>query len=314
MGSSLRAFSKMKTIISLIFVLGTVTCHGSYYRSVYSPYYRTRQYSTYRRSYSPLYSPPVVSPSLRTTSNQDDSTHPGTAAALAYINKNFNLDSCGQQSKAYIDSIMAGNSREVASQAATAVYQQNYARGVPLSAACLAAEVAWKNAVARGQDPVLPASLAYMEASPSDSPCYVSGKEYIQASLSGSTPTDANLAATKAFASQISNLASQGVTDIDLTCLESTQAWGASSDIASSASAAAMMAFMQKALQTGYNGYDPVCAAALDAYINAYLGGASEEEANEAAGKAFVSAVDANPDFSMTSHCGKAAQAYMENF
>merc|ERR1711872_892319 len=84
--------------------------------------------------------------------------------ALAFINKNFNLDSCGQQSKAYIDSIMAGNSREVASQAATAVYQQNYARGVPLSAACLAAQVAWKNAVARGQDPVLPASLAYMEA------------------------------------------------------------------------------------------------------------------------------------------------------
>merc|ERR1711988_1378222 len=285
MGSSLRAFSKMKTIISLIFVLGTVSCHGSYYRSVYSPYYRTRQYSTYRRSYSPLYSPPVVSPSLRTTSNQDDSTHPGTAA-LAYINKNFNLDSCGQQSKAYIDSIMAGNSREVA---------------------C-------KNAVARGQDPVLPASLAYMEASPSDSPCYVSGKEYIQASLSGSTPTEANLAATKAFASQISNLAKQGVTDIDLTCLESTKAWAASSDILSSANAAAMMAFIQEALQTGTTGYDPVCAAALDAYIESYLGGASEEKANEAAGKAFVSAVDANPSFKMDSHCGKAAQAFMANF
>merc|ERR1711988_1334464 len=114
MGSSLRAFSKMKTIISLIFVLGTVSCHGSYYRSVYSPYYRTRQYSTYGRSYSPL--------------------------------------------------------------------------------------------------------------------------------------------------------------------------------------------------------YDPVCAAALDAYIESYLGGASEEKANEAAGKAFVSAVDANPSFKMDSHCGKAAQAFMANF
>merc|ERR1711988_1988190 len=237
MGSSLRAFSKMKTIISLIFVLGTVSCHGSYYRSVYSPYYRTRQYSTYRRSYSPLYSPPVVSPSLRTTSNQDDSTHPGTAA-----------------------------------------------------------------------------SLAYMEASPSDSPCYVSGKEYIQASLSGSTPTEANLAATKAFASQISNLAKQGVTDIDLTCLESTKAWAASSDIPSSANAAAMMAFIQESLQTGTPAYDPVCAAALDAYIESYLGGASEEKANEAAGKAFVSAVDANPSFKMDSHCGKAAQAFMANF
>ena len=126
------------------------------------------------------YSPRVVLPSLRKTSLSVDSTHPGTAAALAYINKNLNLDSCGQQTKAYIDSIMAGNSREVASQAATAVYQQNHVRGVPLSAACLAAEVAWKTAVAGGQDPVLPASLAYMEASPSNSPCYVSGKKYIQ--------------------------------------------------------------------------------------------------------------------------------------
>ena len=117
---------------------------------------------------------------MRKTSLSVDSTHPGTAAALAYINKNTNLDSCGQQTKAYIDSILAGNPRGIAAQVATAVYQQNNVAGVPLSPACLAAEVAWKNAVAVGQDPVLPAALAYMEASPSDSPCYVSGKEYIQ--------------------------------------------------------------------------------------------------------------------------------------
>ena len=49
-------------------------------------------------------------------------------------------------------------------------------------------------------------------------------------------------------------------------------------------------------------------------HINAYLGGASEEKANEAAGKAFVSAVDTNPSFKMDSHCGKAAQAFMANF
>ena len=122
----------------------------------------------------------MVLPTLRKTSLTVDSSHPGTAAALSYISKNFNLDSCGKNAKAYLDSIQAGNSREVASQAAAAVYQQNYAAGVPASPACLAAEVAWKRAVAGGQDPVLPASLAYMEASPSDSPCYVSAKEYIQ--------------------------------------------------------------------------------------------------------------------------------------
>ena len=109
-----------------------------------------------------------------------DTNSPSAKAALSYLAENVNLDSCGQQTKVYMNSIQAGNSREVASQAAAAVYQQNYAAGVPLSPACLAAEVAWKNAVAVGQDPVLPAALAYMEASPSDSPCYVSGKEYIQ--------------------------------------------------------------------------------------------------------------------------------------
>ena len=112
-----------------------------------------------------------------------DSSHPGTAAALSYISKNFNLDSCGKNAKAYLDAIQAGNSRQVASLAAEAVYRQNYAVGVPASPACLAAEVAWKKAVAGGQDPVLPASLAYMEASPSESPCYVSAKEYIQVDI-----------------------------------------------------------------------------------------------------------------------------------
>ena len=154
-----------------------MSAHYPFYRYVHSPYYhRTRHYSTY----GTLYSPRVVLPYLGRTSNQEDSTHPGTAAALAYISKNLKLDSCGQQTKVYMNSIKAGNTRELASKAAAAVYQQNYAAGVPASPACLAAEVAWKTAVAGGQDPVLPASLAYMEASPSDSPCYVSAKEYIQ--------------------------------------------------------------------------------------------------------------------------------------
>merc|ERR1711884_504101 len=277
---------KMKTIASLIFVLGAVSSQYPYYGYVHSPFYHTLQYSNYGRLYSP-YSPRVVLPTLRKTSLTVDSTHPGTAAALSYISKNFNLDSCGKNAKAYLDSIQAGNSREVASQAAAAVYQQNYAAGVP-------------------------ASPAYMEASPSDSPCYVSAKEYIQATIAGYS--DANLAAVKAFASQISTLAKQGKTTIDGACLEAAQAYSAASEIPSSATAAAMNAFIQRALQTGNIGYDPVCAAAGEAYIGAILEGASEKKAVEAAGAAFVSAVDFTPGFQMDSHCGKAAQAFMANF
>ena len=75
-----------------------------------------------------------------------------------------------------------------------------------------------------------------------------------------------------------------------------------------------MNAFIQTALQTGTAGYDPVCAAAGEAYIGAFVGGASEEEAVEAAGTAFVSAVDITPGFKMDSHCGRAAQAFMADF
>ena len=89
-----------------------------------------------------------------------DTNSPSAKAALSYLAENLNLDSCGQQTKAYIDSILAGNPRGIAAQVATAVYQQNNVAGVPLSPACLAAEVAWKDAVTFGRDPVLPSALA----------------------------------------------------------------------------------------------------------------------------------------------------------
>ena len=101
---------------------------------------------------------------------------------------------------------------------------------------------------------------------------------------------------------------------MDSACLEAAQAYTASSAVPSSATAAAMNAFMQTALQTGTAGYDPVCAAAGEAYIEAFVGGASEEKALEAAGSAFVSAVDKTPGFKMDSHCGRAAQAFMGDF
>ena len=67
-------------------------------------------------------------------------------------------------------SIQAGNSREVASQAACAVYQQNYVRGVPLSAACLAAEVAWKNAVAGDRELLTLTSPVWSQLKPGEPP------------------------------------------------------------------------------------------------------------------------------------------------
>ena len=242
-----------------------------------------------------------------------DTNSPSAKAALSYLTENVNLDSCGQQTKAYIDSILAGNPREIAAQVATAVYQQNHVAGVPLSPACLAAEVAWKNAVAVGQDPVLPSALAFMEASPSESPCYVSAKDYIQAIVGGSSHTEANRAAVRSFTEQITKLAGEGKSTIDAACLRSAQAYTASSGVPSSPNAVAMRTFIQNSVETG-NSYDPVCAAASEAYIEAFINGATEAEATEAAATAFISALDENPEFEMSSPCGQAAQSYIDKF
>ena len=59
------------------------------------------------------------------------------------------------------------------------------------------------------------------------------------------------------------------------------------------------------------DGLDPVCGAAAQAYFDAYIETGREDDAIEAAGVAYIEALDANPDFDIESPCGKAAQSYI---
>ena len=106
-------------------------------------------------------------------------------AALSLLTRDTELDNCGQMMEAYLSSLLAGQPHEVAREAAAEVYEENYSAGgleaSPLTIPCSAAEVAWKAAVAGGDDPLLPAALAFLQSSPpSHSPCEAAAREYFQ--------------------------------------------------------------------------------------------------------------------------------------
>ena len=84
---------------------------------------------------------------------------------------------------------MDGGSPAEANYAATAIYVKNYNAGERAApgSPCEASDIAFREAAVAGEDPVQAAALAFMTAYKSDSPCYVSAREYIQAIVAGSS-------------------------------------------------------------------------------------------------------------------------------
>ena len=161
-----------------LYVFCGVNVSWCYYSSGYPILYYPYNYGTI---YYPRLTLPVTGGLQHLSSPEvQDINSPTTKAALAYLSESLQLDSCGQMTEAFMSSIQAGSSRQAAGEAAAAVYQRNQRTGGPLSPACASAEVAWRKAVAGGQDPVFPAALAYVEASTSDSPCLASAKDYLK--------------------------------------------------------------------------------------------------------------------------------------
>merc|ERR1719195_2414211 len=74
---------------------------------------------------------------------------------------------------------------------------------------------------------------------------------------------------------------------------------------------AAMISFIDDAIATNSNGLSPACEAAAEAYFAAFDTGATEAVANEAAGKAFLAAVQQNPTLAFDSSCLQAAKSFM---
>ena len=278
---------------------------GHAYGHSYGRYHQPRTY--HHASYNPVYSRGTPTAALRIA--VVDAESPSSKAALSFVQKALDLDSCGAPAKAYIESIVAGDSPATASAAASAVYRKNYFAGTRAAAGspCAASEIAFRKAAATGEDPVLAAALAYMNSYKSDSPCFAAARSYVEATVEGS---DANIAAAKSFAGQLQTLAVQGKPTIDSECAASAQAFASSSSDLSSPRAAAMQAFITKALETG-NGYDPVCNSAAEKFIENYQSGKEELVSTFAAARDFLRGYKNAPLSASKSPCAAATKAYI---
>merc|ERR1712037_756990 len=257
-------------------------------------------FASVSRKYSPRVVAPAVPSFTRNAPAADvDVSAPSAKAAIAYIGETLGLDTCGEIAKGYIKTLENGGSAEEAVAAATSLYRVNFfARGSPsASAACKAAEGAYKAAFYSGRDPVTAAAEAYLSASAADSPC-------------ASAANEAALAAAKAFASATAADAKAGRSTVDAKCAKAAAAYAGASAIPSAAGNAALNAFVAKALETG-NGFDLSCASAADKFIESYSAG--ESNARLAAAREYIALYSSNPNSAKDSPCAAAAQAFAKS-
>jgi len=237
---------------------------------------------------------------------------PTFRAALAYLAEQVNLDGCGEQFKAYINTNVEGD-REAAAEAAAEVYKSGYAAGQTLSPACQAAEAVWREKYAAGEDPLLPSALAFIDAYPVQSACGVSAGDYIRALTAGKTAKQAALAAFKSFAAEIVAEAEGEQPTVDAVCVKASQAYIESSGIPDGPNKAAMLEYISQALESG-EGFDPVCLEAAKTYIEVYSRSGSDSEANDAAAVTFLNKVSQSDNFDENSACGRAANVFVSSY
>merc|ERR1712142_780817 len=107
--------------------------------------------------------------------NKLDIESPSARAALAYLKSNLVEDNlCADVAQTYISTIKSGGSPAAAKAIAAGVYVRNYEAGVRSApgSPCEAADIAFRKAVADGDDPVMFSALAFMNTYKSESPCF----------------------------------------------------------------------------------------------------------------------------------------------
>merc|ERR1719318_1874869 len=256
------------------------------------------------------YSLKALASPLAVQSRRLDAKSPSAKAALSYLQGALGLDSCGQQAKVYLETILGGGSPAQANAEATAVYIRNYNAGERAApgSACAASDIAFRQAAA-GEDPVLAAALAFMQSYGSDSPCFVAARDYVESVVAGASQTQANVRAAKSFAHQLQTLAAQRKPTTDEACAASAKVFASFSDSPSSPNAAAMQAFISKALETR-EGFDPVCYASAEKFFESFESGKPEIESTFAAARDFLEGYRSSPTPASRSPCAAATKAY----
>merc|ERR1711936_959303 len=219
---------------------------------------------------------------------------PAAASGLAYMRNYFDKnDLCGQAGLAYMETILSGRSGAQAQANAEAAYKAAWARGARIlpGSACAASEVAFKEAYASGNaDATLESARAFVDNWPGlkeGNPCAVSGKAYMDAILAGNSVDSAGLISGKAFIVAFGDAARSGKQINDPACAAAAKTFIDASNTPDSASAESAKAFIDATLTTSSSGYDPVCAAAAIAYMDAFASGKDALTSNLIAAKAF---------------------------
>jgi len=245
-----------------------------------------------------------------------DANSPSTAAALAYMKSVSKDGLCGRPTEVYIQTIFDGKSKEEANAAATRVYIEAYNNGerLPTGGACAAADVAFRDAWKKGEDPVLESALAFVNAWPGvddGNPCAVSAIDYVKAIVIGKSHLEANTLAMTSFANAFKLLSKRGKPLKDAACRDATLAFfEAIPEKPDPANAAAFYAFTDKIFEDGAPAFDPVCLSALDGFINSYSSGDDLSTANLKAAKSFFQEFAKGSSVPADSPCAAATLAY----
>ncbi len=252
-----------------------------------------------------------------------DVSAPTTAAALTYMKEITGKDGlCGVPAEIFLENILKGRSREEAKAEAARAYLQAYNRGERLveGTPCAKADLAYREAVVAGTDPVLEATLAFMSAWPGlqegRNPCAVSGVEYVKAILGGKTHLEAIRMSVASFARSIKELATSGRSIKDKKCLNAAKAFWAAvpgSDKRDPAIAQAFNAFTDKMFNDNAPGYDPVCFASFEGFFDSYASGDDLLTANLKAARSFFTEFQrGRSSINLDSACTAASLAYAE--
>ena len=231
---------------------------------------------------------------------------------------------CATAGVDYVNAITNGKTHLEAGRIATVGYAnafKNLARkGAPLrDEACKEATKAFMKAIPEKPDPARAVAFnAFMnkifeEDAPAYDPvCLRALESYIDSYVSGDDLLTSNLKAARAFFEEFnkgSNIPA------DSPCVAATLSYASQiRNKPSPPSQAAMIAYITEAIKSGERRIDPACAAATSAYWDAYIEDKDEASANEAAGIAYLEALDKYPAIDETSACAKATRAYIDDF
>jgi len=231
---------------------------------------------------------------------------------------------CAVSGVDYVNAIIEGKSHLEANKISMTGFAnafKEYARkGKQLKdVACRDATIAFFKAIPEKPDPANAAAFyAFMdkiysgEARAFDPVCLASLEGFIESYNSGDDLLTANLKSARSFFREFAKGSS---IPADSACAAATLAYA--KEIAKKPSppnATGMIAYITEAITKGGRKFDPVCAAATEAYWDAYIEKRSEAEANEAAAVAYIETLNKTPNFDLESPCARSAEAYIAEF